>query len=241
MRENKCYRALGNGANRANRSYRTHRAYYHLLFIIYYLSFFTLVACSGSEDSDDAFPSLITEMALIEVGETTSNITMYTDSGKKYRVAGELEGLKPRTWARGLFGYVLQDASTVEVRTLLNVPLLPNSSELSPLKRDPVDVVSAWMGGGFVNIHLKKKTKGGDHTWGFILDGSYANTAGGTTYEVSLYHDQSGDPTAYSTDVYFSIDEDALSKLRITGDSVRLSITTFETDPYQWHFALTPS
>ena len=141
----------------------------HLFFIIYYLSFLSVTACSSDqEETEDAFPSLITEMALIEVGETTSNITMYTDSGKKYRVAGELEGLKPRTWGRGLFGYVLQDASTVEVRTLLNVPLLPNSSELSPLKRDPVDVVSAWMGGGFVNIHLKKKTKGGDHTWGFL-------------------------------------------------------------------------
>lgn len=220
---------------------RSYRLLYHLLFIIYYLSFLSLTACSSDQEAEDAFPSLITEMALLEVGETTSNITLYTDSGKKYRVAGELEGLKPRTWGRGLFGYVLQDASTVEVRTLLNVPVLPNSSELSPLKRDPVDVVSAWMGGGFVNIHLKKKTKGGDHTWGFILDGSYANTAGGTTYEVSLYHDQSGDPTAYSMDVYFSIDEDALSKHRITGDSVRLSIATFETGPYQWNFALTPS
>ena len=212
-----------------------------MYFSLFTLSFFTLVACSGSEDSDDAFPPLITEMALIEVGETTSDITLYTDSGKKYRVAGELEGLKPRTWARGLFGYVLQDAGTVEVRTLLNVPILPNASEQYPLKRDPVEIVSAWMGGGFVNIHLKKKTKGGDHTWGFILDRSYANTAGGTTYEVSLYHDQGGDPTAYSADVYFSIDEDALSKLRIVGDSVRLSVSTFEAAPYQWHFALTPS
>jgi len=210
----------------------------HLLFIIYSLLFLPLVSCSS--DQGDAFPSLITEMALLEVGETTSDVNIYTDSGKKYRVAGELEGLKPRTWGRGLFGYVLQDAGTVEVRTMLNVPLLPNSSELSPLKRDPVDVVSAWMGGGFVNIHLMKKTKGADHTWGFILDGSYANAAGGTTYVVSLYHDQGNDPTAYSTHVYFSLDEDALSKHRIEGDSMRLSITTFETEPYQWQFPLTP-
>ncbi len=241
MVNNKCKGRQGHRAYGAYTTYRPHRFPYHLLFIIYCLLFLPLVSCSSDqEEAEDAFPSLITEMALLEVGETTSNITMYTDSGKKYRVAGELEGLKPRTWGRGLFGYVLQDASTVEVRTLQNVPVLPNSSELSPLKRDPVDVVSAWMGGGFVNIHLQKKTKGGDHTWGFILDGSYANTAGGTTYEVSLYHDQSGDPTAYSMDVYFSIDEDALSKHRITGDSVRLSIATFETEPYHWHFPLTP-
>ena len=213
---------------------------YRLSFIICIFSFLSLTACSSdSEDSEDSFPPLITEMALIKVGETTADVTLYTDGGKQYRVLSELQGLKPHSWGRCLCGYVLKEAGAVEVRTLQNVAVLPNSGKVSQVMHDPVGVVSAWMGGGFVNMHLKKKTKGADHDWGFILDNTYANTAGGTTYEVSLYHDQKDDPTAYSTDVYFSIPEDALSKTRVQGDSVRLSIITFEPQPYQWHFALT--
>ena len=196
---------------------------YRISFIICIFSFLSLTACSSdSEDSEDSFPPLITEMG-----------------GKQYRVLSELQGMKPHAWGRCLCGYVLKEEGAVEVRTLQNVAVLPNSGKVSPVMHDPVGVVSAWMGGGFVNMHLKKKTKGADHNWGFILDNTYANTAGGTTYEVSLYHNQKDDPTAYSTDVYFSIPEDALSKTRVQGDSVRLSIITFEPQLYHWHFALT--
>ena len=101
-------------------------------------------------------------------------------------------------------------------------------------------VVSAWTGGTFVNLHLLKKNKGADHDWGFILDNSYANTAGGTTYEVSLYHDQRNDPAAYSSDIYFSLSQDSLSKTRTTADSILLTVHTFDAAPHQWRFALTP-
>ena len=215
-----------------------------LYFSLFTLSLFTFViamaGCSDSEEEDGGtFPALVTEMGIMQMGESTSSVTLYTDGGGEYHVASEVQGLQPNSWARCLCGYVVQEAGTVEVRTLQGVAILPNSSKLSTFKRDPVEVVSAWMGGGFVNMHLRKKTKGADHNWGFILDRTYCNAAGGTTYEVSLYHDQCEDPLAYSTDVYFSLDEDALALGRVEGDSILLTVTTFEQEPYQWHFALT--
>ena len=211
-----------------------------LHFSLFILSLFTLTSCSSSDDEEDAFPALVTEMSVLRVGTEVTNITLITDSGKSYRVTNEIEGLKPNAWARCLAGYVVQDAGSIEILTLQGVAVLPNSSNMPTLKRDPVGVVSAWMGGGYVNLHLLKKNKGADHAWGYILDNSYANAGGGTTYEVSLYHDQRNDPAAYSTDIYFSLSQDSLSQTRISADSIALTINTFDAAPHQWRFALTP-
>ena len=206
-----------------------------------FLLFFTLISCSSSKESEeDAFPALVTEMGLLRVGPTLTDLTFYTDSGKRYQAATEIEGLKTDTWLRCLAGFVIQDAGKVKLLTLQGVAVLANCSDKANLKRDPVGVVSAWTGGSFVNLHLLKKNKGADHDWGYILDNSYANTAGGTTYEVSLYHDQRNDPTAYSSDIYFSLSQDSLSKTRTTADSILLTVNTFEATPHQWRFALTP-
>ena len=202
---------------------------------------FTLAACSNSEDDEEeTFPALVTEMGVLRVGSNVTNVTLITDSGKSYRVASEIEGLKANAWMRCMAGYVVQDVGEVEIRTLKGVGVLPDCSDRTTLKRDPVGVVSAWTGGGFINMHLLKKNHGADHEWGYILDDSYANASGGTTYEVSLYHDQRNDPPAYSTDIYFSLSQDALAKTRTSADSIRLTIHTFEKSPHQWLFALTP-
>ena len=211
-------------------------------FSLLTLSSFTLalVACSSDNDEEDAFPTLVTEMGVLHVGTVITDVSLYTDSGKKYHVSSEIVGLQPNVWMRCLAGYVEQDSKNVEVLTLKGVNVLPNCSDRPLQKRDPVGVVSAWTGGGFINLHLLKKNKGADHEWGYILDNSYANAAGGTTYEVTLYHDQRNDPAAYSSDIYFSLSQDSLSKTRTTTDSITLTVNTFETTPHQWRFALTP-
>ena len=193
----------------------------------------TMSSCSSS-DEEEGFPALITEMGLLRVGATTADVTLLTDGGYAYRVSTEIEGLKPNASARCLCGYVLQEEGTVEVRTLAGVGILPDCTA------SPVGAVSAWMGGGFVNLHLLKKTQGADHQWGFLLDGQQPNTAGGTTYEVSLFHRQGDDPAAYSTDIYFSLAQDSLSETRTTEDSLLLTVHTFEAQPHRWRFGLTP-
>ena len=81
-------------------------------FSLFTLSLFTLtfMSCSSSDDEEDAFPALLTEMSVLRVGTEVTNITLITDSGKNYRVTNEIEGLKPNAWARCLAGYVVQDA-----------------------------------------------------------------------------------------------------------------------------------
>ncbi|MBR1683071.1 MAG: hypothetical protein IJ700_08880 [Bacteroidaceae bacterium] len=213
---------------------------FHCPFSIVLALALTMSSCSSSENEEEGFPALITEMGLLRVGASTADVTLLTDGGHAYRVSTEIEGLKPNALARCLCGYVLQDEGTVEVRTLSGVGILPDCTELDVPYRDPVGAVSAWMGGGFVNLHLLKKTQGADHQWGFLLDDQHPNVAGGTTYEVSLFHRQGDDPAAYSTDIYFSLSQDSLSRTRTTADSLLLTVHTFEAQPHRWRFGLTP-
>ncbi len=204
------------------------------------LSLLMLVAVSAcsSESDDDSFPTMFSEMGVLKVGASTSTLQWCADNGKTFRVTTEISNLKPNVWLRCFCDYVLADDNTVDIKSIRGVYVLPNCSKKTIIKQDPVGVVSAWTGGGFINMHLLKKTQGADHEWGFVIDNTYSNNAGGTTYEVSLYHDQSGDPTAYSSDIFFSLNQDSLSMTRSAADSITLSITTFESKPYIWHFGL---
>ena len=109
--------------------------------------------------------------------------------------------------------------------------VLPDvTKELTPAVYDPVGFVSAWKGGGFINLHLLPKTKANlnNHVWGFIRDNQRTNSAGGTTYELSLYHDQKADPLAYSNDLYLSLAIDSVSKSFGTQDSIELKVQGFD-------------
>lgn len=195
-----------------------------------------LCSCTSDED-DEASPSIITEMAVLYVGSSISDTHLLTDSGKDLKVSIEGDDIKPYSRLRCICSYSIHDGS-IEIKVLQGVLVLPNYSNKAILYHDPVGVVSAWVGGGFVNMHLLKKTQGKGHDWGFILDNSYVNNAGGTTYEVSLYHDQSGDFAAYSSDIYFSLDIDSLSASPTKADSIVLSMVTFETSPHEWRLSL---
>ena len=132
---------------------------------------------------------------------------------------------------RVLCSYLPDGAGAAEVYTLQAIYVLPDvTKELTPAVYDPVGFVSAWKGGGFINLHLLPKTKANlnNHVWGFIRDNQRTNSAGGTTYELSLYHDQKADPLAYSNDLYLSLAIDSVSKSFGTQDSIELKVQGFD-------------
>lgn len=207
----------------------------HLSFII---PFVLLSLTSCSKDDDAAYPSLITEMVMAQADGAGQMASFTTDAGVAYTVENAISGMDSCSVVRCLCGYTVEDNGRAHVYTARAVPVLSDLSHLRDLRRDPTGILSAWLSGGYVNLHLTPKTQGGRQAWGFLRDSSTVNAGGGTTYHLSLYHDQRDDPPAYSTDLYACIAMDSLAAAPLTqADSLVLTVQTFK-QPAVWQLAV---
>ena len=203
--------------------------WFGLLFIFFSVGFIT--ACSSDEE-DDPYPSLITEMVIFGT-DGNSHTIMLTDNGVRYSVDYDLISLLPNTIVRAMCGYVPDKTGTAKIYTLAAVRILKDQTIIKgTLVNDPVGFVSSWKSGRFINLHLLPKTQANpiNHLWGFFRDNQRVNSVGGTTYELSVYHEQGDDPMAYSSDVYLSLSIDSLSKTFGAKDSIELTIHGFDKD-----------
>ncbi len=196
-------------------------------------------ACSDDgNETEEPYPSLITEFVDIYTDESGNGYLLMTDNGDVYAINQPLQGLHPTTAYRIVGGYVMTDRTNgryqvVELRTAENITLL-NLVEDQPAAEDPIQATSVWRGGPYLNFHLTPKTQGGQHAWGYRINRVRA-TDTGHTYELSLHHSQNGDPCSYSTTVYASLIIDRIGELQ-QGDSIAFTIRTFDGDK-TWRFA----
>ncbi len=198
---------------------------------------FTLLSCA--EDDEEAYPSLITELAMAESDAQGLMTTFTPDGGPTYKVLNSIKGMPPNSRLRVLVGYVKEQKPTTStlqasVYKAQEVPVLWDFTNIPSMKRDPTGIQSAWLSGGFINLHLTPKTHGGKQAWGFTQDSVTTNALGTTTHHLSLYHNQFEDATSYTTELYASIDLDSIAAL-VPNDSIHLTVPTF-TGPAEWQF-----
>ena len=200
-----------------------------------FLALFTLFSCSKD---DDSYPSLITEMVMAQADAQGYMVSFTTDGGTTYAVDNSIEGMDANNRLRCLCGYTTEAEGHAKVYSALAVPVLADASGAKSPKRHPTGIASAWLSGGFLNLHLTPKTHGGKQTWGFTCDSvtphtSPSGAAEGYTYHLSLYHDQRDDATSYTTDLYACIALDSLAAHAprnappAATDSLRLTVPTF--------------
>ena len=171
---------------------------------------------------------MVTEMALFYSDASGSIGSFTTDAGRRYTLVSPFTKVTANAIWRFMVGYVAEDDGRATVYSLEGVEVLRDSTRLTSVAKDPAGFVSAWKGGGFVNLHLRPMTKGGTQSWGYVRDSLCANSSGGTTHCLSLHHHQGTDYMAYSTDMYCSISLDSIAKEGNPNDSLRLTITTFD-------------
>ena len=186
----------------------------------------SLVCCS--EDEEQTYPPMITEMAVMSSDAQGTIRNFITDSGSSYSLVTPFTEVPKNALWRFLVGYVAENDGRATVYSLEGVVVPRDSTSIAGSNIDPVGFVSAWMGGGFINMHLQPKTKGGTHTWGYVRHGVSTNIAGGTTHALSLYHRQENDPMAYSAETYISIPIDSISDTPGPTDSISVTIETFK-------------
>lgn len=187
-----------------------------------------LTACDDDEDGT-TYPAIITEMVMMRV-DAKMHITIQTDKGTTYNVTNKLEGLVPKAIGRMLCSYTLDAQGGARVYKLEGVKVLHDLTEkVKTPVYDPVNFVSQWQQGKFINLHILPKTQSdpSKHTWGFIRTGQHPNAAGGVTHELSVHHNQNSDPLAYSSDYYLTLVIDSVSKPFSDKDSVELTLQGF--------------
>ena len=196
---------------------------------------FLLFACTSDND-DESYPSLVTEMVMAQANAQGQMVSFTTDDGQTYIVDNDIHGMTANSRIRCLCGYVTGEPGHATVYNAMTVLILARVPSNIAIKHHPTGIASAWLSGRYVNLHLTPKTQGGKQTWGFSTDSVTPNTLGGSTHHLSLYHDQNDDATSYTSDLYAAISLDSITATPLTPfDSIRLSVTTFNGIAF-WQF-----
>ena len=185
-----------------------------------------LVACGKENES---YPSLVTEMVCLYTDRDGTMTQMVTDDGTQYDISGQqLTGYHASALYRGVCGFVPDGSGKAEIFTLMPVTALHEVKDASEIKRDPTDVISIWRRGPFLNFHLSPMTRGGEQSWAFFKDSVRANSLGGSTYYISLIHNQGDDVAAYHENLYASTFVDSIALNRTAADSISVAVVTFD-------------
>ena len=180
------------------------------------LGLICLASCSNNED--DTYPSIITEMAdLYTDGEGVME-KFTTDAGVTYQIINGQGDLQPKALYRILCGYV-PSGNSATLYQVQGVNYLRDSTKIA--KTDPIGVKSAWRAGKYINMYLSPLTQGGTQYWGFITD----SIKNGHAW-VSLHHNQNADPLSYTQPTYASLPVDSIKGIQ-EGDNITLCINTF--------------
>ena len=188
------------------------------------LGLICLASCSNNED--DTYPSIITEMADLYTNDDGKMEKFTTDAGITYQITNGKGDLKPRAFYRILCGYV-PSGNSATIYQAQSAYYLKDSTAIA--KKDPIGVKSAWRAGKYINMYLSPLTQGGTQYWGFITDSIKDGHAW-----VSLFHNQNADPLSYTQPTYASLPVDSIKGIQ-AGDSITLRINTFN-GTQTWNF-----
>ena len=180
------------------------------------LGLICLASCSNNED--DTYPSIITEMADLYTDGQGVMEKFTTDAGVTYQIINGQGDLQPKALYRILCGYV-PSGNSATLYQVQGVNYLRDSTKIA--KTDPIGVKSAWRAGKYINMYLSPLTQGGTQYWGFITD----SIKNGHAW-VSLHHNQNADPLSYTQPTYASLPVDDIKGIQ-EGDIITLSIYTF--------------
>lgn len=193
-------------------------------------------SCTPADESS-SYPSLITEFSEIYADAEGNLYRIRPDRKPSYYLASPLKGYHPHTEYRAVCTYSFpeNDSSAVRLYKLERVVVLRDSSTLTAPEIEPLQVISLWDGGDFINLHLQIKTQNGNHRLGFLMDSVRIAADRKRTVYLTLYHNQNNNPMYYSQKLYASLPKTSLKAVIEPGDSISLQIHSFEGNRF-WKF-----
>lgn len=187
------------------------------------------LSCSQTGEQTP-YPSLTTEFAELYADTDGNLYRMQPDHQPAYYLDAPITGYQSNTEYRGVCTYTFSspDSTTVHLYGLERVLLLQDSTRSAYPGTDPLQAVSLWDGGNFINLHLSVKTQNGTHYLGYRMDSVRIAPNRQRTVYLTLYHNQNNDPLSYSQKLYASLPKSNLNAVIQSGDSIYIYIHTFE-------------
>lgn len=200
-----------------------------------------LTACSivmvGCGSDEESYPPVIDNFADISTDSKGHFVTMTLDDGSSYAIANEPSEstYRPDTTYRAVAGYTLSEGNATLYR-LSAVAVLADSTACA--KYDPLNVVSVWRAGNYINLHLVALTHHErPHFVGYALT-SHTPAGGERAHghlRLGIHHDQNGDPASFSANAYCSIRANDVGPWEHVGDTLSITVHTFDGDKV-WSF-----
>ena len=168
---------------------------------------FLMTACG---DDDYYYPSVQLEFVTVVSGEDGSIQTLIPDKGESLSVLEDRTGsaISPNTSRRVMSNYeVLAGGARIySLQSLVTPDPKPEDDPVykDGIKKDPVEMVSIWLGRNYLNMILNLKVSTGKgHVFGIVEDVSELETKG--VVNMLLYHDANSDAEYYNRRAYISV------------------------------------
>lgn len=195
------------------------------------LSLIIVLSWTACKDDVYHYPSVLTEFVELDTDNDGNLKLIRTDDQKEYFSVKEvkLAGTTPDSTYRVQCKYQPEEEEYVLIYDL-KLLVSPHPKDPSffnnEIKADPVKLTSIWKSGDYINLHLGAMTKDeAKHKFHFVKQ-ERSNSNGNRRVDLLLYHDQNGDPEAYTQDILLSC---PLSSLALNpGDSIYFHIRTYD-------------
>lgn len=169
--------------------------------------FFLMTACG---DDDYYYPSVKLEFVTVRAGGDGSIQTLIPDKGASLPVLEDRTGsvISPNTSRRVMSNYevLAEGARIYSLQSLVTPDPKPEDDPVykDGIKKDPVEMVSIWLGRNYLNMILNLKVSTGKgHVFGIVEDISELETKG--VVNMLLYHDANSDEEYYNRRAYISV------------------------------------
>lgn len=215
------------------------------------LIYVALLLFSCNEEERNTFPPVKLEFLCAGSDAEGNIVKLFTDSGKELEVVEDQTNsrLEPNSVQRFVCYYepfVGQKANVPDQARIYSL-LSPVSSYPMPpeyfhdgIKTDPLEVVSIWLGGDYLNTVLSVKMQNGGHQLHFVEESVivFKNEKENLSVSLRLYHDAGNDPQSYTRRIYVSI---PLDKYRIDGSTyINFTVNTVSEGEKSYGFVLSP-
>lgn len=186
------------------------------------LSLPAIVSCE--EETDNEVSAFTYDFVNVYTDADGYGSVLQNDRGRRYMITDTVIHLVPDTLYRLICSYEVRADSTqayvLGYSEIISCLPMDSSEVMNKLVEDPLEMQSAWISGGYLNVIWNVLAKKGGHSL-FPVDSS---TEDGV--RITMYHDENDDLRSYTMHGYMST---PLSQYNLeSGDTITLSYKDYD-------------
>ncbi|MBR6926527.1 MAG: hypothetical protein IKH52_04885 [Bacteroidaceae bacterium] len=200
-----------------------------------FISCLLIFACS--DDDGEIAPAYITTLAEIQTDGNGRPKTLIPDAAGVRTITSTHKALTPDSIYRVQVRALYDGEERAHLYQIANVVSpMPRAFSKDKRKYHPVELLSLWSSGRYINMRLALHTATEPHAFAFVEEGIDQLNDGTRRLRLHLYHDQGNNPEYYTRETYISCpiyrygeSSTPQEKLLTAGrDSIVFTVTTYK-------------